>query len=1437
MPVSLLSLPIRTPASSSSRAARSGEPRRVRTRTVAALAAILTFSADPGFAGGEPANQALWDLKNQQCGDRKAATVTEMDAETEACWSYGPVTGCQYRGPSVPSLYIKETVGPTYDPVSERYDYVQHLHCTDSTDAFRISIAWDRLQCVDSNELGEDANGDFGICPQRPEAERRENLANAACNPKDGNPCEADTGNKIIQETDFEGVGLHFYRTWHSMAPKNTSVLGSRWVHSYLDYLELDALGDPVAVITPDGYYMTLTEVGGTVFIAPERPDLRVRASGSSFVAEYGNRERRTYDSSGKLTVVEAQPGQQTTLNYDATTGRLQTIVGPFGHRLSLSYHWFGYLSHLVWPDGRYTQYLSVKSNGNRRLETVTSPSHRNRFYLYEDANHVDYITGITDELGNRYATYTYDATTGKVLTSEHAGGAGKVTLSYGSSATTVTDGDGRTKTYDFSVSPWTGNRLNSTSRNGTTRSITYAASGTDALQRRATVTRPDGVVVGYSYDSHHRTAVTEAVGTAEERTTNYEYLRPDSNRVTKISRPSLNGAGNAETAIAYNGLDLPTSITESGYDASGAAISRTTTVTYNASGQVLTIDGPRTDVVDVTTFTYHTCSTGAECGQLHTVTNAEGHTTTFDTYDAAGRLTKETGPNGYVREYRYASTTGYPQSVTIRTPYNRHWTYDYEYNAAGLMTRAPAGRHMSAVYWSYDEAHRPIEVRDNLGDKIKYAYDSAGNVTETRYETAAGQLARQVQAAYDDWSRLDTINRGGSVTDLLFDAVGNLEKIEDANLRVTSNVYDALNRLVRSTDPALGQTDYSYDEFDRLTQVSAPNGATTVYTHDDFGRVASEQSPDRGTTTYTYDEADNVLTRTDARGITATYTYDALNRTTSITYPDATKNVVMGYDAGPHNAGFLTSMADESGTTTWNHYTHGPGAYYRTLTKTQVSSGVTLVTQHIVSAINSRLQETRLPSGKTISYTYNSNQLVGSITVDSTPVLSGATYEPFGPANGWTWGDATVSNWVYDLRGLPTSHSLAADTRTLGYDNVGQIVTLDDARHDLAFDYDALGRLFDFDALGLAPLTSQDFSYDANANRLSFTEGTSYPYTVTPNSNRVTTVAGPVPKTYSYDAAGNITSDGSTTYTYDDRGRLVTAGTASYTYNGLGQRVKKDNGTVTLFVYDEAGNLIGEYDAAGHPIREHVWFAGAPVAVIVGSDVHYVHTDHLGTPRAITDAGTVIWRWESDPFGSTAADEDPDGDLTSFTYNLRFPGQYYDSESGLHYNYFRTYDPSTGRYLESDPIGLLGGSNTYAYVESQPTMMIDPLGLFGRDFTGRDFDPAELARRKMAHCVKQAFFRNYMDMRQANTKFQDKYFHCKANCEGARCGPGASEECEAISNSREFFDRVKGDPASASRADQAANRYGREQSIKNPGKSCRQICSVYRPNGLPPQY
>ena len=213
---------------------------------------------------------------------------------------------------------------------------------------------------------------------------------------------------------------------------------------------------------------------------------------------------------------------------------------------------------------------------------------------------------------------------------------------------------------------------------------------------------------------------------------------------------------------------------------------------------------------------------------------------------------------------------------------------------------------------------------------------------------------------------------------------------------------------------------------------------------------------------------------------------------------------------------------------------------------------------------------------------------------------------------------------------------------------------------------------------------------------------------------NRLLTQDG---TTVLYDASGNPTDVGSIEYDYDERGRLVlvedTTVLATLEYNTLGQRVQKTSaGNTTDYVYDLNGLLIGEYDD-GVMIREYVYFHGLPVAQIDPGHTIYLHPDHLGSPRTGTDnTGTVVWTWAGEAFGSALADEDPDNDLTDTVVNLRFPGQYFDDETGMHYNYFRDYDPAIGRYVESDPIGLVGGLNTYSYALNRPASAIDPLGL-----------------------------------------------------------------------------------------------------------------------------
>ena len=194
---------------------------------------------------------------------------------------------------------------------------------------------------------------------------------------------------------------------------------------------------------------------------------------------------------------------------------------------------------------------------------------------------------------------------------------------------------------------------------------------------------------------------------------------------------------------------------------------------------------------------------------------------------------------------------------------------------------------------------------------------------------------------------------------------------------------------------------------------------------------------------------------------------------------------------------------------------------------------------------------------------------------------------------------------------------------------------------------------------------------------------------------------------------------------------------------------------------------------------QEVVYLGDAPIATVKNNVLNYIFTDQLNTPRVITDTNNkVIWSWHSDPFGKTAVNDDPDNDGNKFTFNLRFAGQYYDSETGLHYNYFRDYAPSTGRYVQSDPIGLAGGLNTYGYVDQNPIIGIDPRGLVklygswcGPDWTGgfrKSYNELDAIQRK-------AVLPPVDDLDQCCQSHDITYASCR---EKYPCDPEARKKC-----------------------------------------------------------
>jgi len=230
--------------------------------------------------------------------------------------------------------------------------------------------------------------------------------------------------------------------------------------------------------------------------------------------------------------------------------------------------------------------------------------------------------------------------------------------------------------------------------------------------------------------------------------------------------------------------------------------------------------------------------------------------------------------------------------------------------------------------------------------------------------------------------------------------------------------------------------------------------------------------------------------------------------------------------------------------------------------------------------------------------------------------------------------------------------------------------------------------------------------------------------------TNRIDEITGADAISFGYDANGNVTAMGDKSFAYNYSNRLLQVQQASvivgeYVYNGLGQRVSKtvDGGT-TVFHYDFDGNIIGESLTDGTFVREYLYLGGSRTAMVdVGSgEIYYYQNNHLGTPQLMTDeSNTVVWEAKYKPFGE--AEVHPSSIVEN---NFRFPGQYFDAESGLHYNYHRYYDPGTGRYLRADPIGLRAGLNLYAYVDGNPVNSVDPNGL--TRWTGTSYQISAIA-------------------------------------------------------------------------------------------------------------
>ena len=918
------------------------------------------------------------------------------------------------------------------------------------------------------------------------------------------------------------------------------------------------------------------------------------------------------------------------------------------------------------------------------------------------------------------FATFTYfngGVDTGKARSSEHAGGADKVRLSYAHNfpLTLVFDALGTLRTYVYATK-FGVERTSTAEKPGTeggtvsTSKIVFSKWSYDEDGNIKSYVDYRGNRTDFIYDLARNLEIsrTEAAGTPVARTITTEW-HPDFRVPTRITEP------NRVTEFDYKTDDTRRcgvtagrlcglTVTDARGPRRGTSNSRTWSFAYDDDGQIERINGPR--FIDKTRYEYD------GQGNLQSVINAAGHRTTFSDYDDHGRPQTIVDPN------RLETTLVYDKRGRLVSQQVGEELTTYEYDGVGQLIKLtrPDG---SFLRFTYDGAHRLTAITDNLGNTIRYTLDPMGNPKEEQVFDPSGVLARTQTRIYDALNRLkSSVGATGQTTSFEYDDNDNLIGITDPldpDHKTPPWSYDALDRLTSSADLNRAQTNYGYDAHDHLTQVTVAVrqlDQVTEHTYDGLDNQTSTDSPDSGLTEYVYDEAGNVVSRTDGRGQETTYSYDQLNRVEF-----AGGEVAFRYDEGENSIGRLTQMFDETGTTQWEYDAHG-----RVVRKTQEVGNLTFVTRYKYNS-GGRLESIFCPSGQHVHLDYIDGQ-VALISANGLTLLGNIEYEPFGPASKWIWGNGITYDRTFDLDGRVEAYDLGEGRhRQLVYDDSGRITEYVDADpiQSQSFDYDAAGALTEF--------TSNEgttfLDLDSNDNRIGVTsdEGTDvYTYDEPRLDNQPRSIEGLNPRTYEYDDAGNVisiaTSDGIKGFEYDSRGRLILAteaqGGTEYLINGLGQRVAKlGHGRGSFFVHDEDGRLLGEYDHRGVPVQEFVYLDDLLVAVLMREGRFFVYPDHLGTPRAIAEARSkVVWRWDSDPFGATPPDEDPNRNGSAFTLNLRFPGQYFDQETGLFHNGFRDYDPQTGRYIQVDPIGLEGSLNPYLYAEGNPLTFIDPFGL-----------------------------------------------------------------------------------------------------------------------------
>ncbi|WAL73012.1 HNH/endonuclease VII fold putative polymorphic toxin [Kitasatospora sp. YST-16] len=845
-----------------------------------------------------------------------------------------------------------------------------------------------------------------------------------------------------------------------------------------------------------------------------------------------------------------------------------------------------------------------------------------------------------------------------------------------------------------------------------------------------------DALLMRYSYTDGHLSAAYNSSGKpmrftndATGRLTSWTDRNDSQYRYTYDAHDRVTDEGGTTGALRFTfTYGDPDSDTGLRTHTETNALGHTTTYTVNDHAQITAVTDP---------LGHTTRYERDDHDRLLAETDPLGRTTRY-AYDGAGDLIAITRPDGGRSTARYADIPGLP--VTITEPGGATWHQTYDENGLRTARTGPLG---ATTTYTYDEHGHLASSTDALDNTTRVRCNPAGLPVEVTDPTGA-------TIRYDR----DAFGRVVAITDPLGGTVrshwtveGNLAERARPDGSVERWTYDGEGNVVAHTDQLGLTTAFEYTHFETLAARTTPDGARVTFTHDADMRLTTVTDGLGRTWHYDYDAAGRVIGERDYQGRTLTYRLDAAGQVTAVTDPLGTVTEYF-YDLIGHlvrkNAGGreTTYAYDGSG-----HLVRAENAD-ATVTRTVDALGNLLEetvngrTLRITRDVLGRRTSRTTPTGHFGIWTYDG---AGRATALNTPDGSIAfDYDQAGRETHRTFYRRLVLTSEWDSRHRMTGQSARTADRTLqqrtyAYRTDSSLAAVDDL----------LGgpRTFDLDPVGRVTAVrgaewEESYAYDTAGN----ITRASWPATATTRSaagertysgTRISTSGRTA---FEYDAAGRTTvrrvarssrNPDVWHYAWDAEDRLTEVTTPDgsrrqYRYDPFGRRIAKERtaapdsaGERTDFTWD--GPVLAEQTTSApylpgphtlswehHGIRPLTQTEAISTAERVDRRFFAIVTDLIGTPTELIDpaAESIAWRATSSLWGHTTWPSD------STTYTpLRFPGQYFDPETRLHYNLHRYYNPETARYLTPDPLGLIPGPNPDAYV-ANPHTWCDPLGL-----------------------------------------------------------------------------------------------------------------------------